>query len=200
METLSVPQYNPANHFGQPLTGVTVNVTSAARGTYTLINIGNSVLRYGRASSDVGAELSITANGLPALNLEPFPMQSIGMGELTAPPSPGFPVTCPNTPGSTCRLETTVMGSDTESVGIAPANFGLFTGSGFFTFAGEAFSFIDVSKSGSGIDFADIEADLTLEVVYTFDDPPSSVNEPYLGILSLFVLGFGGYCLKSRSV
>jgi hypothetical protein len=184
--TVSVPKYNGT----QPLTGITINVSSEARGTYTLANTGTDEILYGDVGDrGVGANVFLRSSHFsPPFVLNPVPLEFVGMGTLEAPP---------NTPSS---LQINIDGFDTQSATVSQNNFGLFTGMGNFDFSGRARSLISVSKSGTPFqENATIEANLNVEVIYTFSDPTPVVDEPYLGMMSILALSLGSLYLKLRS-
>jgi hypothetical protein len=197
--TLEFPQYNPADHFGQPLTGVSVSAVARARGTYTLINQGTDEILYGSMPNrGVGANVHVRSNVLPGFLLNPVPATWIPPGTLF--PSPN-PPTCPTPqdPLTPCRLEQNLAGIDNQATNVNPTDFAAFTGMGSVSFVGRALSFISVSKSGMPFqENANVEAYLEIVVNYSFNDPPPpplEIDEPYLGIFSLVALSLGGLFL-----
>jgi hypothetical protein len=181
--TVSIPKYNGS----QPLTGITVTVTSEARGDYRLVNTGTTdEIFYGDPTDrGVGADVRLSSAVLsPPFSLRPVPVEPVGEGILL--------------PGES--LDIVISGFDTKSTAVSSSNFGFFTGTGSFDFTGRALSLIDVSKSGTPFtETATIQANLNVAVTYTFSDPTPVVDEPYLGAMSILALSLGGLYLKLRS-
>jgi hypothetical protein len=197
--TLEFPQYNPADHFGEPLTAVSVSAVAQVQGTYTLINLGSDEIIYGNpADRGIGANIHLKSSVLPNFLLNPVPVTPIPPGVLFASPTPPVCPT-PQNPVTPCRLEQNLSGTDSQVTNLNPPDFAAFTGTDQISFTARALSLISVSKSGTPFqENADVEAYLEIVVNYSFDDPlppPLEIDEPYLGIFSLLSLGLGGLFL-----
>lgn len=184
--TLTLPKYNPAEHGFQPLKSVFVEAIADSSGIYNLRRTGVSNIRYGTISSAIGAELDVIGP-LESIILTPVPIDSVGMGRLTA---------------ANPMLSTIIEGSDTKSAMVEPRFLSLYSGRGNVTFNADAASLVNISKMGTPFqEQADIKASLLLRVTYEFDEPaPKEIPEPSvnMGIFAVAFCGLAGLILNRR--
>jgi hypothetical protein len=183
--TLEVAKYNGRGN----LLSIFIEVSSEARGTYTLTNLSNNPtnknqdITYGTQNDDVGTSVKVF-DPSKSIFLNPTPMEDIGSGTLIAKQS----------------LTKNISTSETTSVLIEDSSlFKFFTGVGnvvFNAFAENSTNVNVLGKSFSSI--TDVAADARLRIVYEYEDaPPPSVDIPEPGMLA-GLLAFGSLGLAAN--